>query len=70
MEGKVGFRNINPQRVRVSEIRPLEVVLARCRRQSFDFDLLLAVTPSVEQPKFLEDEDHGDGQWKQRTRYS
>ena len=68
VESKIGFGDVYAQRIRVSEVWPLEVVLARGGRQSFYFDDFdLAVAASVQLPEFVGEEDQGDGEWEERA---
>lgn len=64
MENKVDFGKISAQRVRVSQIRPLQAVLARCRRQLFDFEWDALVASGVELSELVCDEDDGDEKWE------
>ena len=63
MKSKICFRAVYARGVWVSEIRPLQAVLARCRRQLFDFELNPTVASGVELAELVNDEDHGDEQW-------
>lgn len=67
VETEICFRAVYARRVWVSKIRPLQAVLARCRRQLFDSELDAPVASGVGLLKLVYDEDNGDEKWKRRA---